>query len=68
MSDWRPMEDAPRDGTQLLLCGDGQEIFIGHWGRAGRFTSSVYAWMGHEWGYHDHKDMIGWMPLPEPPQ
>jgi hypothetical protein len=70
MSEWRPIETAPRDGTQILLVGGDKEVFMGYWAwnGVGRFTDSVRGWVGHELGYVQDHDLIGWMPLPEPPE
>lgn len=62
---WRPMRTAPRDGTPvLLLAGSGEWPFIGHWGTPTRYVTNERAWIGHEWGLHQDRNLIGWLPLP----
>lgn len=39
-SEWMPIADAPRDGTELLLFGAG--VFIGKWGE---FWNGEYCWL-----------------------
>ena len=59
---WRPIETAPKDGTDILL---GFEPAIG-WQRIGK------AWGGQwvsAWNHHPiHDQPTHWMPLPEPPE
>jgi len=65
MPKWRPMKTAPRDGTPVLILADGDYWpFIGCWGRAGRFTDTIDAWIGHENGYHLDRHLTGWRTLP----
>lgn len=69
MSDWRPIETAPRDGTRIQLLGQNGNLDIGEWyefhrdfdrgangfaeGTTGEFSSDFGE------GPHTH-----WMPLP----
>jgi len=71
MSDWQPIETAPKDGRELLV---GRFAF-------GRNWQCVSSWRGPSRGEHDYpygdnawRDSNGrhlagthWMPLPEPP-
>jgi hypothetical protein len=70
MSNWEPIETAPKDGSVILLCWpfgdhvDGPHIETGswmklsgyaaHWCRAGKWTPGL--------------DPTHWMPLPAPPK
>lgn len=56
---WRPIETAPKDGTQILLLGD-RSVVNGSWNRGSAFFSPH--WMG---GIHEPTH---WMPLPAPPE
>lgn len=70
MSEWQPIETAPKDGTRVLL-GRAEWVEIGRWlanSRAYR-GAPLGTWMddadnggpeGHDWPTH-------WMPLPPPP-
>lgn len=59
MSDWQPIDTAPKDRTFVLLGVRGGEVCIGFW--------NGVAWDDGDFNNH----MTGfthWMPLPEPPQ
>jgi hypothetical protein len=63
--DWRPIETAPRDGTQVLaLSGDRIEV-LAHdtWTDLGR---SYAHWITSDG--HVRNDVTHWMPLPEVPR
>lgn len=66
MTQWQPIETAPKDGTRVLLftrwLGDGQyhcppfdDVQIGLWDR-------------DEWELINIGDPTHWMPLPSPPE
>ena len=64
MSEWRPIETAPRDGTKVLLCEADQptEIVLGWWlQNAWRDYGDIGC------GGFDDYNPTHWMPLPEPP-
>lgn len=65
MSEWQPIETAPRDGTEILCC-ECVEIFIGFW--SGNNVDGY--WDSYEEGAHyiDSYSPTHWMPLPEPPK
>ena len=68
MTDWQPIESAPRDGTPVLLyLNDGQFMSMttarfsyGQWSliETGGYASDSDVW----------PDPTHWMPLPEPPK
>ncbi|MGI9292383.1 MAG: DUF551 domain-containing protein [Pseudomonadales bacterium] len=64
MTDWQPIETAPKDGTWVLLggCEFGYIIQTARW----------YDWgvQGWEWGDYSNRGFkpTHWMPLPEPPK
>ena len=70
MTGWMPIETAPKDGTPILCCRDvprqGRPPL---WGRV-----RIARWYGGLWltqqpgGYLNDEVIVGWMPLPEPPQ
>lgn len=81
MSDWQPIETAPKDGRWILLCGgkidygwdgDDQPACV-----AGQWTEHLnrrkvpegrwqFAWFdGGYYGEYEHP--THWMPLPKPP-
>jgi hypothetical protein len=54
----RPMSEAPRDGTRLLVWMQG-EAYIAHW------NDLVRQWNSHDWlEFPRESDLAGWMPLP----
>ena len=65
MTDWQPIETAPRDGTWILLTGGS----VG-WDWDGDSKPRVVAAQfsernaGH---YGEYENPTHWMPLPEPP-
>ena len=64
-SPWRPMDEAPKDGTEILIFARniyGVNRHIGHW------MQMSDSWADRE-GYHWPVDnVLAWMPLPEPPE
>lgn len=65
MSEWQPIETAPKDGTEVL----------GYWPRAVACSPDAYdvvRWHGGEWRdrFDDDSKFSApshWMPLPAPP-
>lgn len=76
MSDWQPIETAPKDheieggtfGPTILLASTSGHRAIGYWGKGRRNAS--YGWVNP----HDHLVMdywnafTHWLPLPQPPE
>lgn len=65
MNEWKPIETAPKDGTEVLLWGALKEgmhpwKYIGSWfpSRDGGF------WVAHALRIHP----TNWAPLPPPPE
>jgi hypothetical protein len=64
MTNWQPIETAPKDGTWLLLwCG--WEI-VGHWVEDGKRVK--HGWSDDPNGIDPIFMVTHWMPLPEPPK
>lgn len=64
MSDWQPMETAPKDGSYVLIF-DGEDVVMARW-----LKSKINERWSDDW-YDDkdyNADAIFWMPLPEPPK
>jgi hypothetical protein len=72
MSEWRPIETAPMDGTHVLLFGRqdphtevnivGPFVFSGYWDKIdGSWCSAGSTWTGPFY------DATHWRPLPDPP-
>ena len=75
MSDWQPIETAPKDGQSVLLVRYTGviprtklypfQIVVGFW--------EITEWMAQNSEYYKQRDYEAlhpthWMPLPEPPQ
>lgn len=71
MSEWQPIETAPKDGTRVILwCCPKASIRRGF--------AEICRWGQHDdwgkvWLRHNGKEIVGpdvathWMPLPDPP-
>lgn len=71
---WQPIETAPKDGTEILVCGGydqyGQTVV--HWGYSDLFNCEPKQWIyGRCHGEYNDYDTIDnpthWMALPELP-
>ena len=76
MSDWQPIETAPKDGTSVLLFGP-LGVVLGRWCDAQRDTEDFYkrhqllnffSHTGWSYDFVDQHQPTHWMPLPEPPK
>ena len=75
MSDWQPIETAPKDGTQILLfcpvkrheSHPANFIFVGWWFSSSKEIDDGWradqGWFPSEW-----LPVTNWMPLPPPPK
>lgn len=59
MSDWQPIETAPKDGTEVLAW-DGSYLWIVEYMTGTWLTPRDEGWM--------RLHVTHWMPLPEPPR
>lgn len=79
MAEWRPIESAPKDGTEVLLFIPGRRAELGWWYESqeyayGKLKRKTEKWMWGS-GMQGILSMTGdappepthWMPLPEPP-
>ena len=69
MSEWQPIETAPKDGTKLLLCESVDEnyIFVGSWSETRNPKWYGTNWYCVEYDAFNHAP-THWMPLPQPPE
>lgn len=81
-SGWRPIEEAPKDGTGVLILKDVATVLVCHIARWEDETNEDLPepelWETGWWSYPLHSvtqekvdelgDVIGWMPLPQPPK
>ena len=65
MSEWQPIETAPKDGSEILAFARGNRDFYGvaQWAEAQAAFNSVAGWF---WTFAIRP--THWMPLPEPPK
>lgn len=75
MSEWQPIETAPKDGTMVLLCSAKKHLLMG----VGRYVPIKELGGESEHHYERWQDSNGffwqylkkpthWMPLPTPPK
>ena len=61
---WQPIETAPKDATNVLLCDD-DIIFIGFWSKGETvWTDGSTDMFDQSCAFHP----THWMPLPTPPE
>lgn len=60
MTEWQPIETAPKDGTHVLVQY--------RWAHREKYIAEGW-WRGDGWETHGHLRVraFAWMPLPEPP-
>ena len=66
---WQPIETAPKDGTEVLVCGGDMDDM---WCEQGKVVIASYDdWLFHSWtttgGREDPLKPSYWMPLPVSP-
>ena len=68
---WRPIGSAPKDGTEVVLCG-----IVGIYKPSDpideKYDFAIAGWNQNNWIIHSNEDVIfynptHWMPIPEPP-
>jgi hypothetical protein len=57
--EWRPIESAPRDGTEIIAWREVSENSF-----TCKYIEGIWKFSG---GVHMHSGPDGWMPLPPPP-
>lgn len=75
MSEWQPIETAPKDGTWMLVYEPSEyppSVHVVRWGtREWTMGARQYAWvtmaLGPNPDTYDADDATHWMPLPNPP-
>jgi hypothetical protein len=69
MSEWLPIETAPKDGTQFLVVND-RGIFVVSWDKDGPdncLDDFWHVWSGKFWMDLRGMEPTHWMPLPDRP-
>ena len=68
MSEWQPIETAPKDGSRFLAFHDGHVDFW-HWQDFKDGGKAPVGWRNFVYVYPDGGNIPShWMPLPEPPK
>lgn len=65
---WRPIETAPKDGTEILACDDDGIRQVIRWGKNNHVP--IYGWIRQIELYGEEVDGFDakiWQPLPTPP-
>lgn len=63
MSEWKPIETAPKDRSSILVYCDENQCQFESW-----FDSDVGAFVFPFWGWGGDFNPTHWMELPEPPK
>jgi hypothetical protein len=71
MSTWQPIETAPKDESDIIVCRSGKEVIatfnIVYWNDTD-LGSRTHPWCFVDGGGAYHRDWpTHWMPLPPPP-
>jgi len=65
MTEWQPIETAPKDGRRILVYAETwPEIAVAEWRDKG---ITLEGWRLHPFNDIDPEPLTHWMPLPEPP-
>jgi hypothetical protein len=77
MSEWQPIETAPRDGTWIIVAGTSKvdpdyNVLFSEYGDDA-VGMSIAKWDARQWrdqwdDYYGPDCPTHWMPLPEPPK
>jgi len=71
MTEWQPIETAPKDGTHILVVSETGisvcKYSCGNWNGLIDGDTICYQEEQDDW-YYDVYKPTHWMPLPEPPQ
>jgi hypothetical protein len=63
MSEWKPIETAPKDGRKVVVMTPGYHV------RSARYIESLAGWSAWEGSDNDdHLKPTHWMPMPELPR
>jgi hypothetical protein len=71
MTEWQPIETAPRDGTPVVLLWGSGSIHSGHFAHTqhyenGKLTREAEHWTGNPW-FSTGSTPTHWMPRPPEP-
>jgi hypothetical protein len=66
MSEWKPIETAPKDGTLVIALTPAPEFV--RWWTDPDFFGEDYPWVGRDGSSYKESHVTHWMPIPPPPQ
>ena len=66
MSDWQPIETAPKDGTKIIAFDHHAGVVIVRWRM--RWPETGCEWIEATGEEYENYRPTHWMPLPEPPK
>lgn len=68
MSDWQPIETAPKDGTRVLLADRYNRLTCGMWAPPiGEEPWDTFGYFVESWGRERLMGVAYWAPVDEPP-
>ena len=67
MTEWRPIKDAPRDGTDILVWGKRCSHLVVYFDDMCPMAGRSHPWMTATGDCYAKDDPTHWMPLPDPP-
>lgn len=68
MSEWQPIETAPKDGTAILVWFEPEVWDVVFWSsQRQQWCQGTGGWGSDRWSDADAEG-AHWMPLPDPPQ
>ena len=70
MTEWRPIETAPRDGSGMMILGKSGVVLSPCQWETGEISEDGFWlwWQAEPEWLTEVKDPTHWMPLPEPPE
>ena len=67
MSEWQPIDSAPRDGDVLIFVKETGEQFVAYWGTAIEDGDQAWTFARGNGLSFIVRNPTHWMPLPSPP-
>ena len=72
MSEWQPIETAPKDGTQVdvwvVFPSQSYRVADAHWNETAGESGAWQLGSFHEMQFTERPVVTHWMPLPAPPR
>lgn len=68
MNEWQPIETAPKDGSEILVCNGIGRRAVTHWMEGRGFYAGQGGGYPASWTTIGDLALTHWMPLPPPPE